>query len=39
LPDTDIPDLDTVVITTAVFRTDRGDVVAMLILEPLFPAM
>jgi CubicO group peptidase (beta-lactamase class C family) len=34
-----IPDLDTVVVTTAVFRTDRGDAVAMLLLESLFPAL
>jgi CubicO group peptidase (beta-lactamase class C family) len=34
-----IPDLDTVVITTAVFRTDKGDAVAMLLLESLFPAL
>jgi CubicO group peptidase (beta-lactamase class C family) len=34
-----IPDLDTVVITTAVFRTDKGDAVAMLLLESLLPAL
>ena len=34
-----IPDLDTVVITTAVFRTAKGDAVAMLLLESLFPAL
>jgi CubicO group peptidase (beta-lactamase class C family) len=34
-----IPDLDTVVVTTAVFRTDKGDAVAMLLLESLFPAL
>lgn len=34
-----IPDLDTVVVTTAVFNTDKGDAVAMLLLESLFPAL
>ena len=34
-----IPDLDTVVVTTAVYKTDKGDDVAMLLLSSLFPAL
>jgi hypothetical protein len=34
-----IPDLDAVVVTTAVFNTDKGDAVAMLLLEQLIPAL
>ena len=34
-----IPDLDTVVITTAVYNTDKGDALAMLLLESLLPAL
>jgi CubicO group peptidase (beta-lactamase class C family) len=34
-----IPDLDTVVVTTAVFNTDKGDAVAMLLLTSLVPAL
>ena len=34
-----IPDLDAVVVTTAVFKTTKGDAVAMLLLEQLLPAL
>jgi CubicO group peptidase (beta-lactamase class C family) len=34
-----IPDLDTVVVTTAVFSTANGDEVAMLLLKQLLPAL
>jgi CubicO group peptidase (beta-lactamase class C family) len=34
-----IPDLDIVVVTTAVYKTDKGDDVAMLLLSSLFPAL
>ena len=34
-----IPDLDAVITTTAVFNTDKGDTLAMLLLESLFPAL
>jgi hypothetical protein len=34
-----IPDLGAVAVTTAVFNTDKGDTVAMLLLEQLIPAL
>ncbi|MBN1886046.1 MAG: serine hydrolase [Candidatus Krumholzibacteriota bacterium] len=34
-----IPDLDTVVVTTARFDTDRGDAIAGVLLEKLLPAL
>jgi CubicO group peptidase (beta-lactamase class C family) len=34
-----IPGLDAVVVTTAAFNTDKGDAVAMLLLEKLIPAI
>ncbi len=34
-----IPGFDAVVVTTAVFNTDKGDAVAMLLLEQLIPAL
>ena len=34
-----IPDMNTVVVTTALFNTDKGDAVAMLLLGKLIPAL
>jgi len=34
-----LPELDAVVVTTAVFHTDKGDEVAMLLLKQLIPAL